>query len=75
MFRSERKQPDQRVAAGSGPQDPRRFIRTDIDSSPRNAAGIRPHAHSVFTEDYSDTPGHPTRVAFDNVIAFLRRNL
>jgi dienelactone hydrolase len=52
-----------------------RFIRTDIDSSPPNAAGIRPHAHSVFTEDYSDTPGHPTRVAFDNVIAFLRRNL
>jgi len=53
----------------------KRFIRTDIDSSPGNPAGIPSHAHSVLTEDYNNTPGHPTRVAFDKVIAFLRRNL
>jgi hypothetical protein len=45
------------------------------DSSQGNVAGIRPHVHSVLTEDYSDAPGQPTRAAFDDVIAFLRRNL
>jgi dienelactone hydrolase len=46
-----------------------------IDSSPGNPYGIRPHAHAVLTEDYNDTPGHPTRVAFERVLAFLNANL
>lgn len=52
-----------------------RFLRNEIDSSPGNAAGIRPHAHAVLTEDYNNTPGHPTREAFDKVVDFLKKHL
>jgi dienelactone hydrolase len=33
---------------------------------------IRPLAHSVLTFDLADRPGHPTRLALDRVLAFLR---
>jgi dienelactone hydrolase len=52
-----------------------KFEKIVIDSSPGNPYGIRPHAHSVLTEDYNDTPGHPTRVAFEQVLAFLQSHL
>jgi hypothetical protein len=52
-----------------------KFERIVIDSSPGNPYGIRPHVHAVLTEDYNDTPGHPTRVAFERVLAFLNANL
>jgi dienelactone hydrolase len=52
-----------------------RVLRTDIESSPGNVAGIRPHAHAVLTEDYNNTPGHPTRLAFEKVVVFLKQNL
>jgi dienelactone hydrolase len=52
-----------------------RFERIVIDSSPGNPFGIRPHAHAVLTQDYKDTPDHPTRTAFERVLAFLHSNL
>jgi dienelactone hydrolase len=52
-----------------------KFERIVIDSSPGNPFGIRPHAHAVLTNDYQDTPGHPTRTAFERVLAFLDSNL
>jgi dienelactone hydrolase len=52
-----------------------KFEKIVIDSSSGNPYGIRPHAHSVLTEDYNDTPGHPTRAAFERVLAFLNSNL
>ncbi|HEX2737154.1 MAG TPA: dienelactone hydrolase family protein [Acidimicrobiia bacterium] len=51
------------------------FIAVEIDSSPGNAFGIKKTAHSVVTNDLVDEPGHPTRVALDRVLAFLRERL
>ncbi len=47
----------------------------EIDSSPGNAHGISQGAHSVVTGDLVDEAGHPTRVALDRVLAFLRERL
>lgn len=51
------------------------FIGVEIDSSPGNAHHIPRRAHSVLTNDLVDAPGHPTRAALDQVIAFLRERL
>ncbi|MDV6246984.1 hypothetical protein HJ581_0042125 [Rhodococcus opacus] len=51
------------------------FEGIEIDSSPGNAAGIAPSAHSVLTVSLVDEPGHPTRVALDRVLAFLAEQL
>ncbi len=51
------------------------FEGIEIDSSPGNAAGIEPSAHSVLTVSLVDEPGHPTRVALDRVLAFLAERL
>ncbi|MGH9033462.1 MAG: dienelactone hydrolase family protein [Acidimicrobiia bacterium] len=52
-----------------------RFIWVDIDSRPGNPHGIKKSAHSVLTRDLVDAPGHPTRAALDQVLAFLRERL
>ena len=52
-----------------------RFIGVEIDSSEGNPHGIRRLAHSVLTEDLIDEPGHPTRDALDQVLAFLTERL
>src|SRR5664280_2148312 len=51
------------------------FEGIEIDSSPGNAAGIEPSAHSVLTLSLVDEPGHPTRVALDRVLTFLAERL
>jgi dienelactone hydrolase len=51
------------------------FIGVEIDSSPANAWGYAPNAHSVLTEDYSDAAGSPTREALGQVLAFLADRL
>ncbi len=51
------------------------FEGIEIDSSPDNAAGIEPSAHSVLTISLVDEPGHPTRVALDRVMTFLSEQL
>jgi len=51
------------------------FTAVEIDSSPGNAHGIAPRAHSVLTVDLVDRPGHPTRAALDQVMAFLAERL
>jgi dienelactone hydrolase len=51
------------------------FEGIEIDSSPGNAAGIAPSAHSVLTVSLVDEPGHPTKVALDRVLAFLAEQL
>jgi dienelactone hydrolase len=51
------------------------FISVDIDSAPGNAFGIKKSAHSVLTNDLVDEPGHPTRVALDQVLAFFTQRL
>jgi dienelactone hydrolase len=51
------------------------FIAVEIDSSRKNAHGIRRMAHSVLTYDFVDEPGHPTREALDRVLAFFRERL
>lgn len=51
------------------------FTGIEIDSSPGNAHGIPPRAHSVLTVDLVDEPGHPTRAALDQVLAFLAERL
>jgi len=51
------------------------FEGIEIDSSPGNAAGIEPSAHSVLTISLVDEPGHPTRVALDRVLTFLAERL
>jgi hypothetical protein len=43
--------------------------------SPDARWGIPANAHSVLTENFSDADGHPTRVARDHVIAFLKERL
>lgn len=52
-----------------------RFIGIEIDSSRGNPHNIPGRAHSVLAYDYVDTPGHPTRVALDQVLAFFRERL
>jgi len=51
------------------------FIGVEIDSCPGNPWGIPRTAHSVLTEHLVDEPGHPTREALEQVLAFLRRRL
>jgi len=51
------------------------FIAVEIDSSPGNPHGIGQGAHSVVTEDLVDEPGHPTRAALDQVMAFFAERL
>jgi dienelactone hydrolase len=51
------------------------FTAVEIDSSPGNAYGIKPGAHSVLTLDLVDEPGHPTRDALDAVLDFYRARL
>ncbi len=51
------------------------FIGIEIDSSPGNPDGIPKLAHSVLTEHFVDEPGHPTRAALDQVLAFLTERL
>ncbi len=48
-----------------------KFIAVDIDSSKGNPHGIPTNAHSVLTEHFVDSPGHPTRVALDTVLTFF----
>jgi dienelactone hydrolase len=52
-----------------------RFIAVEIDSSKGNAHGIPRTAHSVLTVHLVDEPGHPTRDALDQVIAFYSERL
>jgi len=52
-----------------------RFLAVEIDSSAGNLHGIPRLAHSVLAHDYVDTPGHPTRAALDQVLAFFRDRL
>jgi len=51
------------------------FLAIEIDSSPDNPYGISRGAHAVLTRDLVDEPGHPTRVALDQVLAFYRERL
>ena len=51
------------------------FIAVEIDSSSGNPHGIPKVAHSVLTEHFVDTPGHPTRDALDQVLAFFADRL
>lgn len=51
------------------------FISVEIDSSKGNAHGITRAAHSVLTHHYVDEPGHPTRDALDQVLAFFAERL
>ncbi len=51
------------------------FIGVEIDSSKGNEWGIPKTAHSVLTEHFVDEPGHPTRVALDQVLAFFQEKL
>lgn len=47
----------------------------EIDSSPGNQHGIGATAHSVLAGDFVDDPAHPTRQAYDAVVALLRQQL
>lgn len=51
------------------------FIAVEIDSTIGNPHGISPIAHSVLVHSYEDSPGHPTREAFDKVVSFCREKL
>jgi dienelactone hydrolase len=51
------------------------FIAIEIDSSKGNAHGIPRAAHSVLSEHLVDEPGHPTRDALDQVLAFFAERL
>jgi dienelactone hydrolase len=52
-----------------------RLIAVEIDSSKTNAHGIPKLAHSVVTEHLVDEPGHPTKAALDQVLAFFTERL
>lgn len=52
-----------------------RFRRFEIDSSLFNKNKIPLKAHSVFTVDYVDEPGHPTRAAYEELLSFLQERL
>src|SRR6266545_7719876 len=51
------------------------FVAVEIDSSRGNEHGIKRRAHSVLTLDLVDEPGHPTRAALEQVLAFLQEQL
>jgi dienelactone hydrolase len=51
------------------------FLAVEIDASPGNPHGIKPWAHSVLGVDYDPTPGHPTVLAEQRVVAFFRERL
>ncbi len=51
------------------------FLGIEIDSSRGNPHGIPRVAHSVLTHHLVDQPGHPTRIALDQVLAFFRDRL
>jgi dienelactone hydrolase len=51
------------------------FVAVEIDSSPGNEHNIKRIAHSVLTNDLVDEPGHPTRAALDQVLAFFHERL
>ena len=46
-----------------------------INSAPGNPYGLCPRAHSVLTGEYKNLPEHPSRLARDAVLAFLRNRL
>ena len=50
-------------------------VAVEIDSSKGNPHGIPRAAHSVLTEHFVDEPGHPTRDALDQVLAFFTKQL
>jgi dienelactone hydrolase len=52
-----------------------RFTAVEIDSAEGNPHGIKKSAHSVLTAELVDEPGHPTRDALDQVLAFLTTRL
>lgn len=52
-----------------------RFRRFEIDSSLFNQHKIPLKAHAVFTADYVDTAGHPTRKAYETLLDFLSERL
>lgn len=52
-----------------------RFDSFEIDSSSSNAHGISRWAHSVLGVSYCDEENHPTRLAEQRVIEFLKRQL
>jgi dienelactone hydrolase len=51
------------------------FVAIEIDSGPGNAHGVPVSAHSVLSHDFVDQEGHPTRVAFEQTVAFFRDKL
>lgn len=51
------------------------FMGIEIDSSAGNSYGIPKSAHSVLTNDFVDEAGHPTRAAFDQVLAMFNERL
>lgn len=51
------------------------FEAIEIDSSPGNPFGIPQSAHSVLTNDFVDEASHPTRAAFDRVLALFNERL
>lgn len=73
-FSADRKSPQDRfraLAAAFGSS----FREIEIDSSRGNTNGIRGRAHALLTDDFRDEPGHPTKLAFERVAAFLRLRL
>lgn len=52
-----------------------RFVGVEIDSAPGNSHRIPRTAHSVLSHHLVDEPGHPTRDALDQVLAFLAERL
>lgn len=51
------------------------FLAVEIDSSRGNPHHVPRLAHSVLTHHLVDRPGHPTREALDQVLAFFRDRL
>lgn len=51
------------------------FEAIEIDSGQGNPHGIKLIAHSVLTTDLVDEAGHPTRVALERVLSFLKERL
>ncbi|MCA9696920.1 MAG: dienelactone hydrolase family protein [Myxococcales bacterium] len=47
------------------------FIAVEIDSSPGNPHGFHRAAHSVLVREQVDVPGHPTRLALEQVLDFF----
>jgi dienelactone hydrolase len=52
-----------------------RFRKIVIDSSPGNPYGISRLSHAVLTTGYNPKPGHPARLAYEEVIQFLAGQL